>query len=196
MDKKKSCIEFIIYLKYFMLFVISINFLIFFNQKDVISVGYYSKRTEMRNKIKLGIIVFAVLIFVIQFVPVERDNPEFNAAGEIQATVDVKTILKSSCYDCHSNETVWPLYSYIAPVSWLVANDVKEGRRELNFSEWNTYEQKKKNKKAEEIKEEILEGKMPMPIYTYIHQDAKLTDLQKSILIDWFSSINLNTAAE
>src|SRR5688572_19601769 len=94
----------------------------------------------------LGILL---LLVAIQFVPVDRVNPPVEA--EVPALANVRAILRRACYDCHSNETVWPWYSQVAPVSWLVVRDVREGREELNFSTWNritTQKQVKKLKKS------------------------------------------------
>jgi cytochrome c551/c552 len=131
-------------------------------------------------------IIAALLIVAfigIQFVPVERSNPR--VAGEIDAPAQVKEILRRSCYDCHSNESVWPWYSYIAPASWLVSDDVTEGRAELNFSEWNSYDDKKKQKKIKEIWEEVEEGEMPQWYYILMHPEARLSDADKKTLRDW-----------
>ena len=131
-------------------------------------------------------IIAAVLIVAfigIQFIPVERSNPP--VTGEMDAPPRVKEILMRSCYDCHSNETVWPWYSYIAPASWLLEKDVEEGRDELNFSEWKGYDEKKKQKKFKETREEVEEGEMPQWYYVIMHPEAKLTDADKQALFEW-----------
>ncbi len=131
-------------------------------------------------------IIAAVLIVAfigIQFVPVERSNPP--VTGEIDASPQVRETLRRSCYDCHSNETVWPWYSYIAPASWLLADDVAEGRDELNFSEWSGYDDKRKLKKFKEIREEVEEGEMPQWYYLLLHGDAALTEADKQALYEW-----------
>ncbi len=131
-------------------------------------------------------IIAAVLIIAfigIQFIPVERSNP--TVTGEIDAPAPVKEILMRSCYDCHSNETVWPWYSYIAPMSWLLASDVEEGRAELNFSEWKSYDEKKNLKKLKEMREEVEEGEMPQWYYLIMHRNAELSEADKSALYDW-----------
>ncbi len=142
----------------------------------------------MDSKIKFSLYIVIALFLLIQFVPVARDNPVSNAQSEIMAPDEVKTVLKTSCYDCHSNQTVWPFYSYIAPMSWLVAGDVKEGREELNFSVWIELSTEKKEEKREEIIEEISEGKMPLPVYLIIHPSARLSDKQKQVLKNWFNA--------
>ena len=134
----------------------------------------------MLKKILIGI---AGIIIVIQFIPVDRSNPP--AEGELMESTELKTILKRSCYDCHSNETSWPWYSSVAPVSWLVADDVSEGRRHLNFSEWGDLTRQKVARKKEHIWEEVKEGGMPLSKYLWMHSDAKLSQKDKDIIRDW-----------
>lgn len=136
----------------------------------------------MKRGVKVALGVVVVLV-VMQLVRPTRENPA--VTGDLVTPPDVKSVLKKACYDCHSNETVWPWYSNVAPVSWLVARDVNEGRKHLNFSVWESYEQKRKDKKLEEIGEEVSEGEMPMAIYVPLHPEAKLSDAEKKLLVDW-----------
>ncbi len=129
------------------------------------------------------LIVLIVLFIGIQFIPVNRSNPPITE--EINAPSNIKAILRNSCYDCHSNSTEWPWYSYIAPVSFLVTGDVTEGRQHLNFSEWDMYDKEKREKIFEEMIEEIERGKMPLPMYTITHPDAKINPLKTKTLQDW-----------
>ena len=94
-------------------------------------------------------------------------------------------MLKTSCYDCHSNQTVYPWYSSVAPVSWLVIRDTKEGRKELNFSNWEKYSKMDKAKLLDDISEEVEESEMPMPIYFIMHSDAKLSKENRDELVKW-----------
>jgi len=134
----------------------------------------------MFKKILIGVVS---LVIAIQFIPVDRSNP--SAGGELMESTELKTILKRSCYDCHSNETIWPWYSYVAPVSWLVADDVKEGREHLNFSDWQNIEHRKIGKVKNEIWEEVSEEAMPLWQYRILHPEAKLSERDKQILRDW-----------
>ena len=134
----------------------------------------------MLKKILIGV---AGVLIVIQFIPVDRSNPP--AEGEIMESTELKTVLKKSCYDCHSNETVWPWYSYVAPVSWLVADDVHEGRRHLNFSNWQNIEVRKVSKAKQEIWEMVSEGEMPLSKYVLLHPEAKLSEKDKQIIKNW-----------
>ena len=130
------------------------------------------------------IIIALIVIFVgIQFIPVERTNPP--VSWDINAPENISQILRTSCYDCHSNETVWPWYSKIAPVSFLVAGDVNEGRKHLNFSEWDKYEADKREKILEEIVEEIEKEAMPPTSYTFTHPNAKLDDHRIKLIKEW-----------
>ena len=139
----------------------------------------------MRNwKKRTWILFFVIDLFVvIQFIPVNRDNPE--VTGEIDVPEDVMVILQKSCYDCHSNETIWPWYSYIAPASWLIARDVHEGREELNFSEWTSYSEKQKRHKRKECGEEVEEGEMPLWFYIPLHKEAEMLPKDIETIVSW-----------
>jgi hypothetical protein len=120
-----------------------------------------------------------LLLFVavvgIQFIPVEISNPPVteNVYWDSQQTFE---LAKRACYDCHSNETQWPWYSRIAPVSWFIANDVNEAREHLNFSTGNL-------KNAKEAAEEVMEEKMPLKSYLFLHPKAKLSQEEKQAFI-------------
>ncbi len=134
---------------------------------------------------KRVLLVLFVLLVVIQFVPVDRANPESDPALELRAGAPVMDIFQRSCYDCHSNKSSWPWYSYVAPVSWLVADHVDEGRKELNFSVWNTYTAKRQSKKLKEIVEELEEGEMPLTPYLITHSDAALSEAEIQLIKKW-----------
>ena len=134
---------------------------------------------------KLMVVLAAVvLVFVaIQLAPVERSNPP--VVADFDGPPEVKTVLKESCYDCHSHEVRWPWYSRVAPASWLVAHDVEEAREHLNFSAWGTYDAKKRAKMIEDVWEEVEDGEMPLGKYLLLHSDARLTDQDRAILKRW-----------
>ena len=131
----------------------------------------------------------AVIALAIQLVPnelpaVQTENPgDLMGSGLVDA--EMAGMLKTSCYDCHSNETNYPWYSYVAPVSWLVAKDTREGREELNFSTWQDYDMMEKLEKLDDIAIEVKEGEMPMEIYTTVHSESKLTDEQRQLIVEW-----------
>lgn len=144
------------------------------------------------NLLRYGLISVGVVLAVLQFVPSGLPSTEPPPSSDLLANAavpeTVRALLKTSCYDCHSVETRYPWYSHVAPVSWLVAKDVREGREELNFSDWTTLARRKKVTRLEDIKEMVLEGDMPMPIYTVMHPDARLTDEQRKLIADWASA--------
>lgn len=125
-------------------------------------------------------------LILIQFVPVNRMNPPVQ--GDLRASTEVRSVLRRACYDCHSNETVWPWYSRIAPVSWVIARDVHEGRAALNFSTWNQLSAKKQAEAMKESSEEVAEGKMPTWYYVALHPEARLSANDQSVLRAWSGS--------
>lgn len=133
--------------------------------------------------IKTIVIILIVALVVIQFIPVSKTNPP--VTGEINAPENVMKVFKTSCYDCHSNEVVWPWYSRVAPVSWLVAYDVNEARDHVNFSEWNSYNAEDRQDNREEIWEEVEEGHMPLWYYVIMHPEAKLSAEDKTVIKNW-----------
>ena len=124
----------------------------------------------------------AVLVAAQAF-RIDRTNPPVQQ--DVAAPPEVDVLLRRACYDCHSNETVWPWYSHVAPVSWLLARDVREGRRELNFSTWDAYDTKKKTKKLKETAEEVAEGEMPPWFYVMVHRRAALSPADAERLRTW-----------
>jgi hypothetical protein len=144
----------------------------------------------MKKKIGLGLL--AVLV-VIQFIRPTRNSSTTESPNEIskyyEVPADIHAILKKSCYDCHSNHTVYPWYTNIQPVGWWLQSHVNEGRGELNFEEFGTYEEKKAKHKFEEIEEVIQDGEMPLKSYTFIHRDTKLTPEQSASIAAWAGSL-------
>lgn len=128
-------------------------------------------------------LLFIIIIIGIQFINVDKSNPKVTA--DLKAPIEVKTILQQSCYDCHSNETKWPWYSKVAPISWLISNHVKDGRKHLNFSDWEKLFPSKQRKLKEEIWEEIEKDEMPMGGYTLLHPSAKLDLIKKQTIKKW-----------
>lgn len=126
-----------------------------------------------------GLAMFAL----IQLIPYGRNytNPAV-IAEPAWDNPQTREIAQRACFDCHSNETVWPWYSRVAPVSWLVARDVNEGREKLNFSEWPPREQDE----VDELIEVVQEGEMPMPVYLPLHPEANLSVEEKQALIEGF----------
>lgn len=129
------------------------------------------------------------LLMAIQLIPVNRSNPTVEPSRTISATLampdDVKVVFERSCNNCHSNETAWPWYSYVAPVSWIVAHDVHQARKVMNLSEWSTYSAQRKEDRLEEICEQVIKGDMPDRKYAIFHRKAKLTPQERDAVCQW-----------
>lgn len=123
------------------------------------------------------------VVVIVQLIPVARTNPP--VGQPMLVSPEVQSVLERSCYDCHSNETEWPWYSYIAPVSWIVADHVHEGREHLNFSIWYTYDIDEIADKLEEIAEGVEDGAMPLSSYVRMHGDAQLSEEDRAMLVRW-----------
>lgn len=140
------------------------------------------------------------IFFLIQFVPNELPENNNDLTNDIilieKASEEVKLILSKACYDCHSNQTNYPWYSYVAPVSWLVAKDIRHGREELNFSDWSELSKRKKIKILSEMAEEIEKKSMPLEVYTFIHKDAILTEEEVNTIISWTETVSSNILGE
>ena len=139
--------------------------------------------------VRRALLVLVALVAVAQFVPVGRSNPPTDPRLSLIATArppaPVAAALERSCHDCHSNQTRWPWYSRVAPVSWLVARDVSEGRAHLNFSEWSALDTRRRSRRLEEICEMVNSGEMPLGIYLMLHPDARLTPQDVTAICDW-----------
>lgn len=137
---------------------------------------------------KIFYVLIAALV-IIQFIRPKQNIYAGTYPNDITtkfATGDnVVSVLKTACYDCHSNNTVYPWYSNIQPVAWWLQDHVDEGKKELNFSEFATYTAKRQRKKFEEIKEQVEEDEMPLKSYTIIHKNAILTADQKAAISKW-----------
>lgn len=140
-------------------------------------------------------VLFALLaVFIIlQFFPVDKTNPPVNKNMDFltikKTPEDIALLIRNSCYDCHSNETKYPWYTNIQPFAWFIKDHIDEGREELNFSEFASYEPLRQAKKLRKSAHEAEEGEMPLESYTLIHQDAKLTPEQKQQLEAYFTSM-------
>lgn len=132
-------------------------------------------RLRFRVRAALALIVAFV---AIQFVPYGRDHNNPSVTAEpVWDSADTRALAKRACFDCHSNETEWPVYSNVAPASWLVQHDVSEGRAALNFSEWQ-----RRQEEAQEAADEVREGEMPLRMYQFMHGHARLTAVDRERL--------------
>jgi len=139
----------------------------------------------------LAVLVVAIVL-VIQFIPVERNVSTVPAGQSFERTekvpANVATILKVSCYDCHSNNTSYPWYSELQPGAYFMAQHIKEGKEELNFDEFNDYSKRRKKAKIKSIISQIEKDQMPLKSYLLLHHDADLTPEQQKVLMQFFQS--------
>ncbi len=155
----------------------------------------------MKKIIKKILIIGSVIFLLIQLY-----QPARNLAYEQDLTANftkvytvpenVKTILRTSCYDCHSNNTNYPWYSYIQPVRMVMESHINEGKENLNFNEWGNYSSRKQNNKLDRIVKQIKSDEMPLSSYTLIHRNAILTPTQKKEVINWIQKITDSLSSE
>ncbi|NNC85963.1 MAG: heme-binding domain-containing protein [Bacteroidia bacterium] len=148
----------------------------------------------MKKKILAGIIIVFALI---QFKTVDKTNPETDSAQDFlavnNASIEMENLFKNACYDCHSNVTRYPWYFSVAPISWWTRGHIDHARGNLNFSIWQTYQQKKQDYKLEESIEIINKKWMPPKTYKMMHAEARLSDEEREKMVSWMKSINNNT---
>ena len=137
---------------------------------------------SIRKFVLIAIAAVAALFLLIQIVPYGRahDNPPVVQEPNWDSP-QTRELAQRACFDCHSNETVWPWYANVAPVSWVMQNHVTEGRQYLNFSQWG---QGEAAGEPEEVGEVVLEGEMPTRDYLLMHPEARLTEAEKAALVD------------
>lgn len=144
---------------------------------------------------KIGILILVIFVG-IQFIPVAKNSSEYDATKDFIAVTnppkEVARLLKTSCYDCHSNNTNYPWYNSVAPISWWLEEHIEEAKEELNFSEWATYSVERKDHKLEEIVEEVEEKEMPLKPYVLIHGDAKVSEEQFHELENWINTLRIS----
>ena len=137
-------------------------------------------------------VVLLVLFVVVQLIPSGRPEVVENNPKDLllnnEVPEKVENMLRAACYDCHSNESIYPWYAYIAPVSFLVNRDIRVGREELNFSNWETFSKIDKAKLLDKIIQEVEAEEMPMAIYPPLHPEAKLSTEDRKVLTDWAES--------
>lgn len=142
--------------------------------------------------VKRATLSFLIGLIILQFFPKNKNNAEKLEIHPLFENSNVsESVVKNfdaACSDCHSNHTEYPWYAKIAPVSFLIDNHVKEGKKHFNADEWNNYSLKRKNHKLEECIEMMEEGEMPMKGYVLIHKEADLSSEEKQEMISWFKS--------
>ena len=144
----------------------------------------------MKKTLKWIFVALVVGFGLLQFTNPPRTNPP--VVNDLLATnappPRVAALLHAACYDCHSSETKWPWYSRVAPMSWLIAQDVVEGRKNLNFSDWPADNPTRAAKRLASMSEQIDYLEMPPKKYTAIHADARLTDADRKELTGWLDA--------
>ena len=133
---------------------------------------------------KRTLLIFLLVFIAMQAIQTEQKNFAVDKKLEIQAPDEIMTMFKTSCYDCHSNEANWPWYSKVAPFSWIITEHVDDGRKWLNFSEWENYTQEEKKKKLKGIYRTVY-AVMPLNSYLWLHEEADLTKEQRKQIRDW-----------
>ena len=155
---------------------------------------------RVRTILKWLVIVLACLFIIIQIKRPARTNPPIDQSQTIEAhtqmTPQVASILARSCKDCHSNKTVWPWYTNVAPVSWLVIGHVNDARSLMNLSEWGRNDQRRQGKKLEQMCDEVKDGAMPLSSYTPLHPGSKLSPDDVKTLCDWTEAERARLAAQ
>ena len=145
---------------------------------------------SVRKKVLLGLLV---VFFLIQFIRPEKNVSAAPVPNDLfvnyQAPDSVERLVKTACYDCHSNNTVYPWYGEVQPVAWWLNDHVQEGKKELNFNEFATYAPKKGDHKLEEVIEMVEKGEMPLKSYSLIHSNTRLSDTQRKTMADWAKGI-------
>ncbi len=140
-----------------------------------------------RRKIVFAICIILIGIQLIQ--PIRNLSGQVETGNAIHIPITVERILQRSCYDCHSNNTHYPFYTYIQPIGWLMNYHIQNGKSELNFNEFWSYTQRRQESKLKAIISQIQDNQMPLSLYTLIHPNAKLTSEEKGIIINWASNI-------
>ncbi len=133
--------------------------------------------------IKKAALFLVAALGVMQLIPLDRSNP--SERDELAAPPEVTAILRRACYDCHSNETRWPWYARLAPISFLLWHDVTDGRKEVNFSTWDRYDARRRERKLKEIAKQVKDRDMPLWYYVPLHPDAQLSDADRDAIIKW-----------
>ena len=142
-----------------------------------------------RKKLKWAALIVALIVIGLQFTSPNHINPPVDETKSLQATTtvpaDISALFARSCDDCHTSKTNWRWYTYVAPVSWFTVGHVNEGRQELNFSEWGTYNERKKGTRLRAICQQVEKGDMPLASYALVHREVKLSPDQVQAICDW-----------
>ena len=148
----------------------------------------------MKKIIKKILFIGLIIFLLMQLYQPARNNgfeqditADFTKVYNVPKNVEV--VLRTSCYDCHSNNTNYPWYSTIQPVLFFMGNHIKEGKENLNFNEWGKYSKRRQNSKLESISKQIQSDQMPLTSYTVLHKNTVLNTNQKELVINWINEI-------
>ena len=147
---------------------------------------------KLLKLMKWLVVVIAIVFIAVQFKRPARTNPPVDQSLTIgahtQMTPQVEQILDRSCRDCHSNQTAWPWYTNVAPVSWFIVDHVDHGRHDLNFSEWGKYDQRRRARRLQQMCDFARDGSMPLSSYTPLHAGSKPSAADITALCAWTES--------
>jgi len=147
----------------------------------------------LNRLIRYAVLAWIGVIVAVQLIRPARTNPPTDPSRTLAASMPVppaaQSVLERSCRDCHSNDTRWPWYSNVAPMSWMLIDHVNSGRRHFNYSDWAGYAPEKSRKVLHDICEETQQGSMPVGSYTLIHRDARLSDADVQTLCAWTKAL-------
>ena len=141
---------------------------------------------RLENVAGIALLGIAGALLLAQFVPVQITNPPVR--GDVSAPPGIEATLRRACYDCHSNETRWPWYSRVAPISWLAAHEVEMGRKQINFSDWDEYYPATRKRKLQWTDRAIRQEAMPPWLYRILHPDAGLTADDRAAIERWIDA--------
>ena len=146
----------------------------------------------------MKIVKIIALILLVGFVGIQFVPTDLNQSDTVPKTdfllvnntqENISALLHESCYDCHSNNTEYPWYNKVQPVAWFLEDHINEGKEELNFNEWDAYSNRRKNSKLKSIISQVKDDEMPLASYTLIHKDAKLSNSEKTLIIDYMKNL-------
>ncbi len=146
----------------------------------------------------MKIVKIIALILLVGFVGIQFVPTDLNQSDTVPKTdfllvnntqENISALLQESCYDCHSNNTEYPWYNKVQPVAWFLEDHINEGKEELNFNEWDAYSNRRKNSKLKSIISQVKDDEMPLASYTLIHKDAKLSNYEKTLIIDYMKNL-------
>ena len=146
----------------------------------------------------MKIVKIIALILLVGFVGIQFVPTDLNQSDTVPKTdfllvnntqENISALLQESCYDCHSNNTEYPWYNKVQPVAWFLEDHINEGKEELNFNEWDAYSNRRKNSKLKSIISQVKDDEMPLASYTLIHKDAKLSNSEKTLIVDYMKNL-------